>query len=333
MGDKLTLNDVHNPSFEERVIELCEISTREMIIKFADQFVEKGCPACASDDRHLEITKWGLDYQRCEICRLVYISPYPNDDARGWYLENSRGLRFWRENMPEETTKSRLPLYLDRLNFIEKAVAQFMDGDQKLILEVGAGNGEMATILSQKNLFEEIILVEPQPLDVSLPSCRVIQAEISDIHLSKAADVVLAFEVIEHINEPKQFLHDLGKITVEGGVLIMSTPNVDGLEISCLGNLSNAYMFDHVRLYSPTSIRHILDQEGWDLLLVETPGLFDIEMIRDQFQAGRIDLATDPALRFICEADDAIRVQFQSFLQRQLLSSHMKLVARKRRSL
>jgi len=202
-----------------------------------------------------------------------------------------------------------------------------------LLVEVGAGNGEMAELVSQKGLFKEIILIEPQPLDVSFPSCRVVQSELSNVDLPKAANVVVAFEVFEHINEPKQFLGDIAKITKDGGLLIMSTPNVDGLEVGALGKRSNTVMFDHVRLYSPDSIAYILDQEGWDLLLVETPGLFDIEMIRDQFQAGRIDLATDPALRFICEADDAIRVQFQSFLQRQLLSSHMKLVARKRRSL
>ena len=330
MDSELTLNDVHEPSFEKKVLELCEISTREMIDKFPNKFFDKGCPSCSSNERHLEVEVWGLEYQRCESCSLVYISPCPNDDVRSWYLENSQGLKFWRDNMPKNIKNSRLPLYLDRLKFIENSMTQFLEGEQELLVEVGAGNGEMAELISQKGLFKEIILIEPQPLDVSFPLCRVVQSELSNVDLPKAANVVVAFEVLEHINEPKQFLGDIAKITEDGGLLIMSTPNVDGLEVATLGKRSNTVMFDHVRLYSPDSIAYILDQEGWDLLLVETPGSFDIDMIHEQFEAGVISLRSDPALRFICEAGEAIRSQFQEFLRNEHLSSHMKIIARKR---
>ena len=301
-----------------------------MIIKFADVFEDFGCPSCSSDQRHLKFKHWGLDYQRCEICRLVYVSPCPNADARSWYLNNSKGLKYWRENLPATSSKSRLPIYLNRFNFIKKVSEDFLKIDKKILLEVGAGNGELAEILVQNNMFEEIILVEPQPLDISLPSCRVIQEEISNVNLTKLADVVIAFEVLEHINDPKKFLHDLGNTIAKGGLLIMSTPNIDSLEIACLGGLSDLIMFDHVRLYSPKSIKYLLNQEGWDLELIETPGLLDIERIKNNFHTNLIDLATDPALRFICDADDAIMNQFQSFIQDQLLSSHMQFVARKR---
>lgn len=328
LTEKPILNEIHNPSFDTQVLQRCEIDTLNMISNFGNQFTDDGCPVCASNKRHLEETVWGLNYQRCEVCGLVYISPCPTNEIRSWYLENSTGLKFWRENMPKKTIDSRYALYSDRAEFIDNAVTKFGVNHNRIV-EVGAGNGELAKIISERGLFSEIILVEPQPLQISLPACKVVQAEISDANLSEPADVVVAFEVLEHINEPKEFLHDLGNLVGEDGLLIMSTPNVDGLEISCLGQLSNALKFDHVRLYSPHSIRRLLDNEGWELLHIETPGLFDVDSICNHFENGAIDLASNPALRFICESNIELRSQFQLFLQQQLLSSHMKFVARK----
>ena len=329
----MKLNNIHNPSFETIVLKLCEEDTKKMIKQFGSQFFDSGCPVCSISKRHLQTTIWGLNYQRCAGCGLVYIAPCPTDEIRSWYLSNSEGLKFWRENMPKNTTSSRLEMHLDRAMFIKMALENHSVERKKTIVEVGAGNGELAKILSNESLFEEIILIEPQPLDVVLPSCKILQAELSEVNLIEPADVVLAFEVLEHINDPKAFLSDISKIISEDGLLIMSTPNVDGFEVNRLGNLSNAIMFDHVRLYSTESIRVLLEQEGWELLVVETPGMFDIDIICNHFNAGSTDLRSDPALRFICESDEQIRTEFQLFLQRELLSSHMKIVARKRKNL
>ena len=327
---KPTLNDIHNPSFEARVLDLLRGDTLSMIERFGDQFLDTPCPVCSSSHRHLEATVWNLDYQRCETCGLVYISPCPPNEIRCWYLANSKGLKFWRESMPAATTSTRRSLYVDRATFVDQQTVRFAGRRQRLV-EVGAGNGELAEVIRERNLFSEVILIEPQPLSLSLPGCRVIQSELASAHLTELADVVLAFEVLEHINDPKAFLQDIGKLLGEDGLLVMSTPNVDGLEIRCLGGASTAMMFDHVRLFSPASIRYFLELEGWELLSIETPGEFDIDIIRDHIEAGLVDLTADPALRFICKSDAKVRSEFQGFLQSELLSSHMKFVARKRR--
>lgn len=332
MTSKPTLNEIHNPSFEEQVLNLCEKDVLSMIERFGAQFLNTPCPVCLSSHCHLEATVWGLGYQQCETCGLVYISPCPTDEIRSWYLTNSEGLKFWRENMPTGTKGTRRALYSDRAAFLDKKTSQF-SGKRQCLVEVGAGNGELAEVIRERDLFAEVILIEPQSLNISLPGCRVIQSELANVQLDELADVVVAFEVLEHINDPRNFLRDIGKLVREDGLLVMSTPNTDGLEISRLGALSTAMMFDHVRLFSPRSIRYLLDCEGWDLLAVETPGEFDIDIIRNNFEAGLIDLESDPALRFICKGDAKLRSEFQSFLQGELLSSHMKLVARKRRIL
>lgn len=326
----MKLNNIHNPSFDAKVLQLCQKDTERMIRKFGDQFLDSDCPVCGSDARHLEAATWGLNYQRCKDCGLVYLSPCPNDEIRSWYLSNSIGLKFWRENMPSKTINSRSELHLGRADFIEKALINFCNSENRKLIEVGAGNGELAEILSERSLFDEIILIEPQPLEISLPACSVLQSELSKVDLDTPANVIIAFEVLEHINDPKEFFTDISKIIEKDGLLIMSTPNVDGFEVSLLGSRSNAIMFDHVRLYSPASIKVLLEQVGWELILVETPGLFDIDSICNHFNAGAIDLSRNPALRFLCESTVRIREEFQSFLQRELLSSHMKLIARKR---
>lgn len=42
---------------------------------------------------------------------------------------------------------------------------------------------------------------------------------------SRTADVVIAFEVIEHMKNPKKFLHEVSRLLKPNGIFIMSTPN------------------------------------------------------------------------------------------------------------
>jgi SAM-dependent methyltransferase len=236
------------------------------------------------------------------------------------FLNTAESYRIWREEMPDEMRNSRMPMYRERAqHLLDKA------GRPKSVLEVGAGNGEMLGLL--KGEVPRLLAVDPQPLPVAIPGVEVICGSFADIKIPYAVDVVVAFEVFEHLVEPEKFLSFARRGLNAPGLLIMSMPNGCGFEISQLGPLSSSVPFDHVALYNPGSLKLLLERNGFCDVSIETPGRFDAEMVYDAFRLGQIKIE-DPALRFVLTAGEAMRNDFQAFLREGRLSSHMRVVAR-----
>jgi SAM-dependent methyltransferase len=78
------------------------------------------------------------------------------------------------------------------------------------------------------------------------------------------ADLVVAGEVIEHLDDPGSFLDGLHALVAPGGLLVVTTPNASGLvnTAALLGNLEVNHP-DHVVLYSCTTLDTMLTRHGW----------------------------------------------------------------------
>jgi SAM-dependent methyltransferase len=78
------------------------------------------------------------------------------------------------------------------------------------------------------------------------------------------ADLVVAGEVIEHLDDPGSFLDGLHALVAPGGLLVVTTPNASGLvnTFALLGNLEVNHP-DHVVLYSCTTLDTMLTRHGW----------------------------------------------------------------------
>lgn len=90
--------------------------------------------------------------------------------------------------------------------------------------------------MGKRELFESIVLVEPQPLELNIPKCEVMHCTFSEAGqlLQIKANVVAAFEVLEHINDPGNFIDQVYGLLDKDGVFILSTPNIESLEIELL---------------------------------------------------------------------------------------------------
>lgn len=330
MKKKIKLADIHDKAFGDHVFSLT-VNDIKSLAERKDEFRDTCCPACGLSDASLEYDLYNLNYLRCNSCATVYLSPCPPRELIMWYLETSKAVKYWREEMPESVRVSRKSkLYAARADFLLKQTRGCF-GQSGILVDVGGGNGEFAEEMASRNIFEKIVVVEPQPLTLSHPLIEVASISFEDFTLPIKADVVVAFEVLEHIVDPTIFLQKVHDLLADDGCFVLSTPNVNGFETSTLGRDSRAWWFDHVRLYNPESIKVLLERFGFEVLDIQTPGQLDVEILARAVEAGKIDLEGNPALKFIMAARDSVRTEFQTFLRSERLSSHMACVARIRR--
>lgn len=80
------------------------------------------------------------------------------------------------------------------------------------------------------------------------------------------SEVVLAGEVIEHMEEPGAFLDAMHELVAPGGRLILTTPNAASL-LNPLAAMGRYELINptHVAVYSWYTLTNILDHHGWEV--------------------------------------------------------------------
>lgn len=322
------LEAIHNSSFEDKLQKLLIVDIKELA-KRKSNFIKTDCPACFCKKSELSYNLFELSYLRCLKCNTVYLNPCPDENIILWFLENSKALRIWREEMPQKTKNYRkVTLYKERTDYIIKQLKKNKVKFNEAI-DIGGGNGELAIELASRNLFKRIVILEPQPLNINIPGVEVIHKQIEKHNSTSRYDAVFAFEVLEHLFNPSRFLSKIKKLLNENGLFIFSTPNVNGYETIILKDKTLTLWFDHIRLYNTYSIKKLLEKNGFEVLEIITPGELDIEIIDKNYRNGIISLDENAALKFILDNGKVYKQKFQNYLQKNNLSSHMKVVARK----
>lgn len=283
------------------------------------------CPACKSQDLDDCFSCYGMKYNRCKACRTLFINPCPDEASIVNFLNTSKAFALWREKMPQSMQESRKKLYNQRAEILSNEI-QNLDYQPRSIIEVGGGRGEFTEKLVSMDIFEKIYVIEPQELEYKHPKVELHRASFEETRLDSPADMVVSFEVLEHLIDPHRFLRKSFELLKPGGVLIFTTPNSDSLDINILQNKSEQVPFDHIRLYNPQALKLMLDQIGFVNIKISTPGKFDADLLDKARPLADSNL--NDLLDFILE-DDSRKQDFQNYIVKNMKSSHMRCIAHK----
>jgi 2-polyprenyl-3-methyl-5-hydroxy-6-metoxy-1,4-benzoquinol methylase len=96
------------------------------------------------------------------------------------------------------------------------------------VLDYGAGTGTLTRYLFNAERFRSVSGVDimPRPLDLPAP-VGWIQGDLNDVTPMPAAsfDLIVAAEVIEHLENPRAVAREWFRLLRTGGSLVLSTPN------------------------------------------------------------------------------------------------------------
>ncbi len=300
-----------------------------------DEFVEVVCPACGSSDQHFEFSKHTFKYQTCDECRTLFMSPRPSPDVMHSYYSNSENYQYWAKHIfPASESSRREKLHKPWLRRVVGFCERF-DIPTRSLVEVGAGFGTFCSVAQDSPHFDQVTAIEPTPEMAA--ACRsrgvnVVEKRIEDVSDEVAgANVAVAFEVIEHLYEPRQFLSQVARILDADGLLVLSCPNGQGFDVATLREKSLAIDPEHVNLFNPQSLSRLVESCGYEVLDVSTPGRLDAEFVHLAIKEGNFDVSGQPFLkRVLVDEWDRLGWPFQQFLAENSLSSHMWLAARKK---
>lgn len=303
----------------------------ERILARRDEFVQVPCPACGSQDRQLEFEKVSLTFQRCSKCRTVYTSPRPSPEVLDYYYRTSENYMVWNEHIfPASEEARRAKIFRPR---VERVVSycERLGISMGRLVDVGAGFGTFLEEVRAHGAFQELVAIEPTPSladTCRTRGLRVLETPIEQLDPNTvAADVVTAFEVIEHLFDPAGFLQACTKLLRPGGLLVITCPNVDGFDILTLRGRSASIDLEHLNYFTPGSLAALVEHVGFEVCDVSTPGVLDAELVRKAALRGDIGLEDQPFLRAVLlERWDELGEAFQSFLVESRLSSHLWVV-------
>lgn len=217
------------------------------------------CPICIEESAqylrsfaryHREQT----ELYRCKRCGTEFLFPMPSEDwlnfeYRDYYQRRSSG---------KTGSKSKFFQHL----FTHLGI----DFSGLEVLEVGAGDGDSVRALRVQYPQVKVTVVEshPQAKDFYASDVELVSLSIDEWLKrteDKTYDVIMMFDLLEHLPAPLQTLEKIvnEKLSV-GGRLVATFPNTDSLSRRMMGRFWFQYKVEHLVYFSRTSV-HLLENK------------------------------------------------------------------------
>ena len=112
-------------------------------------------------------------------------------------------------------------------------------------------------------------------------------------------------------------------------LLILTCPNWKGFETQVLMEGSDTFDAEHLNYFSPSSMKLCLESLGLEVLKLFTPGEIDVDIVKSKIEKG-FKVKEDKFIQYLTSRTDKETLNnFQRFLQKNNLSTHMWVAAKK----
>jgi SAM-dependent methyltransferase len=147
-------------------------------------------------------------------------------NASTWSLAVARGQAALRSRLTQEGPRAYADTHDAALALLSHARSPNGDSPAgKRALDLGAGRGELSRRLATRGY--EVTAVERYTAQFAAP-VTLVEADI-DRRLpfdDASFDVVMAIEVLEHLENPRAFLREIARVLRPGAMAVVSTPNL-----------------------------------------------------------------------------------------------------------
>jgi 2-polyprenyl-3-methyl-5-hydroxy-6-metoxy-1,4-benzoquinol methylase len=227
------------------------------------------CPICLNNLISTDIVLKEGSLLKCFNCNHLLSScnvEQYNDALDKWDTTNGTLPNAKSQNRHRKNTLKRLQL-----------ASSFLPNQSKItLLDVGCSSGSVLAVA--KDLGFDV-----KGVDTALQAVNTARSFGFDVFhgtLDEAKyddnefDLIVLFELIEHITNPKQLLQECHRILKKNGVVLINTPNASSWTASFMrekwGGFSLRDMGGHISFFSAQSITKLAKQTGFNNVLTQT---------------------------------------------------------------
>jgi SAM-dependent methyltransferase len=276
--------------------------------------VTPSCPLClATITQHLDTyTAPGYEIYHCLKCNIIFSDPIHNA-GQDWY-ETSDWYSF---GSPVKEVRWHEQVFLKRRPHY---------GNNRLL---NIGCGKTIFLRDVENAGYKVVAVDFNEKAVQFTKDKLgienaIAADImkfSENYIGEKFDIIVAFEVFEHLSNPRDVIVALIKMLNPGGYMVISIPNRNRLWPQ---RNHWDYPPHHMTRWNDSCLKNFMERHGLTVEHVEKKPIADDDMLwitRWYFSIPQIEKSLDTvtgmpqlALKFILEVLLLMRISIHTFL-------------------
>ncbi len=325
-------NEIRPEALLQRYLELSELDVAKCFGVEARTSIP--CVACAGTAVKQDFVKNGFAFGLCDSCGTLYQTPRPPPSTFDVFYRNSESSNFWADVFfPAVAEVRREKIFKPRVNRLI-ALCEKKSTNIQRVIDVGAGFGIFLEEWRKRVPATQLIAIEPS--NSLAAECRLKGFEVVEDIVERVggeyenfADLVVCFEVLEHVYEPLAFVKSLMRLVRPGGLVFVSTLCIDGFDLQTLWDRSNQISPPHhINFLSKRGFKILFERSGLQDVSITTPGELDVDIVLNAVVKDRDLLKVH---RFIggLIGNETVAVAFQKFLSESGLSSHAWVIGKK----
>jgi SAM-dependent methyltransferase len=235
---------------------------RHTDVKF--NLVDRGvCPLCRSDRASVHIGFIDIPVHRCNDCQFLFSGKLMRqEDLDRYYRDDFGSERHRRGQLVNATINARM---------LRALVPGDAFASVRSLLDVGTGYGFLLRELRDRYQLSGVgveLSAQESAYGRNTLGLDIRTGPLARADLPKASfDMVTSFEVIEHVTDPIQFLHEMLEYVRPGGWLLTMT---DNFESRVARDLSAAFPkwipHSHISHFAPATLERAMTANGCTLV-------------------------------------------------------------------
>ncbi|MCK5005225.1 MAG: class I SAM-dependent methyltransferase [Candidatus Aminicenantes bacterium] len=210
----------------------------------------------STDDFKITDSTYGSvwDFSKCSSCSFVFSNPR---------IDEKSLIEFYSELEDNEYT-DEWEGREKNFRTIIKRLGKFEISGNKL-LDIGAASGIFVRLAAENGYSAEGIEPSTQLAREAGEKfgIKIFEGTIDDYSSDGQFSVVTLLDLIEHVNDPAEFMDKVSPLVKKGGILVIVTPDIQSIPPKILRNRWWHYRTAHVNFFSLRSLAFLLERSGF----------------------------------------------------------------------
>lgn len=227
----------------------------------SSQSVELDCPLCGVTAFRKCFTKKDRHFFRCLTCDMQMQSPLPTLQELADFYDHSFADGMYQDFAAADLLKRMTAK--QRIKEISKTIPL-----QGKWLDVGCANGVFVDTIAEHGIEAHGVELSENAVSIGKSNgLNLYTGTVDDLPSKESFDCITAFDVLEHVLDPLDFIGSIYKRLNDGGHAVFTVPNCGGIVRRLMGKRWYFYIpEEHLHYFNRKNLAGLMEKHGFEVL-------------------------------------------------------------------